>query len=127
MLLQLIIRSQNNSSYTANTLHCMIFKTFSQHILTPTRKTYAYSANSVELTMRHLCFVFLKCGSGKRKNILLSCKKINLCVKYVLLYTVCKNTACLTVVSWFKVYSLDQSVNQISIASISPVKPGPMA
>lgn len=43
--------------------------------LTPTRSVYAYSASNVGLIMRHLCLVFLKCGSGKRKNILLSCKR----------------------------------------------------
>lgn len=46
-----------------------------ESVLTPTLSVYAYSASNVELIMRHLCLVFLKCGSGKRKNILLSCKR----------------------------------------------------
>lgn len=37
--------------------------------------TYAYSASSVGLMILHLCFDFLKCGSGKRKNIFVSCNK----------------------------------------------------
>lgn len=45
-----------------------------ESVLTPTLSVYAYSASNVGLIMRHLCLVFLKCGSGKRKNILLSCK-----------------------------------------------------
>ena len=34
--------------------------------------TKAYSASRVGLIILHLCFAFLKCGSGKRKNILLN-------------------------------------------------------
>ena len=39
---------------------------------TPTRRRYAYSAQRAGEMMRRLWLHFLKCGSGKRKNSLLS-------------------------------------------------------
>lgn len=48
--------------------YCFIYQ------LTPSRRTYAYSARSDELIILHLCLAFLKCGSGNKKNILVSCK-----------------------------------------------------